>query len=441
MTRSLRYLIAAGFFVAAFIAYYSPGFNLHEVYARWAFDGGVEYDKQGEIDKAIERYDTAIARYPQFTEAYNNRGKVRGRKHDLDGALADYGEVIRLRPDASFGYYNRALALREKGDTDAAIADLGEAARTGRAYLDRVEQNRTKIDNYIVASEQGMSDLIDIHMLRGRLLQQRGDYASAMADFTATTGIKQAGAQDSGTFELIRTQLLAGDHAAAGRDAEAFAQRSPDNAGALMLRGFVALFVANEPGRAGDDFANAAKKGLSYLGFRKLLGHVAPDSGEWFASGVPFRPYAYNTIVWQHLARERAGQDDREEMKATLETLGKETWGTGLRMITAPDGKTRLVHGLTPEAQDASRVPWPGRTIDLFLGTWTPEALRAEVVKATDKTSQRRRQCDADLYIGLFRLKSAPAEARTLLQAAADNCPPDALEGVAARLELGRLGS
>ena len=110
-------------------------------------------------------------------------------------------------------------------------------------------------------------------------------------------------------------------------------------------------------------------------------------------------------------------------------------------MSLAPDGRPGILHGLTPEAQDASRALWPGRTIDLALGTWTPDALRAEVAKAPNKISLRRRQCDADFYIGLFRLKAAPAEARALLQAAADNCPPDALEGVAAKLELGRLGS
>src|ERR1044072_7747765 len=90
------------------------------------------------------------------------------------------------------------------------------------------------------------------------------------------------------------------------------------------------------------------------------------------------------------------------------------------------------------EAQNASRAVWPGRVIDLFLGTWTPEKLRAAAADTTDKTSLRRGQCDADFYLGLFRLKTAPAEARTLLQAAADNCPPDALEGVAAKFELRR---
>ena len=52
-----RYLIAAGCFIAAAIAYYSPAFNLHEVYARWAFDQGVNLDQQGEFDKAIAQYD------------------------------------------------------------------------------------------------------------------------------------------------------------------------------------------------------------------------------------------------------------------------------------------------------------------------------------------------------------------------------------------------
>ena len=436
-----RSLIAAGFFAAAVVAYYSSTFNLHEVYARWAFDQGVNYDKQGEVDKAIERYDQAIARYPQLAEAYNKRGSDRRRKQDLDGAIADYGEVIRLRPDSSAGYFNRAVIRQLKGETDAAIADLGDAIRTGRTYLDRLEQNRKSMTpaEYIIASEPANADFLTSYLLRGRLLLQRGDYPPALADFAAAAGMKQAGGDQSGTFELIRTRLLAGDLAGAQRQADDFAQRFPDNAGASLLRGFVLLFADNEPGRATDDLAKAAKGGLGYYGFRRLLAHAAPDGGEWFAPGVPFRPYVYNAIIWQHLARERAGQDDREELQETLKTLGAETWtGAPIRLGTGPDGMMRIAHKLSEEAQDASRAAWPGRVIDLFLGTWTPEALRAASAEATDKIASRRLQCDADFYLGLFRLKTAPAEARTLLQAAADNCPPDALEGVAAKFELRR---
>lgn len=121
--------------------------------------------------------------------------------------------------------------------------------------------------------------------------------------------------------------------------------------------------------------------------------------------------------------------------------LGKETGTRSLiRTATGPDGMTRIVplSEIYEEAQVASRAAWPGRVIDLFLGTWTPEALRAASAEATDTVSLRRRQCDADFYLGLLRLKTAPAEARTLLQAAADNCPPDALEGIAAKFELRR---
>ena len=110
-------------------------------------------------------------------------------------------------------------------------------------------------------------------------------------------------------------------------------------------------------------------------------------------------------------------------------------------VVTGPDGMMRVVTKVSEEAQDASRAAWPGRVIDLFLGTWTPEALRKAGAEVTDQTSLRRRRCDVDFYLGLFRLKTAAAEARMLLQAAADNCPPDAIEGAAAKFELGRRGS
>jgi hypothetical protein len=77
----------------------------------------------------------------------------------------------------------------------------------------------------------------------------------------------------------------------------------------------------------------------------------------------------------------------------------------------------------------------------MFLGRWTPEAVRAAAEESADPAVRRRRMCDVDFYTGLFRLKTATAEARALLQRAADNCPPGSLAGVGAKVEVGRFGS
>jgi ferredoxin len=109
------------------------------------------------------------------------------------------------------------------------------------------------------------------------------------------------------------------------------------------------------------------------------------------------------------VARQRAGDDDRAEFQDSLRQLG------------------------------AALTKWPGPVIDLFLGLKTPEQLDAMATAATDAFTPARRKCDADFYSGLLALNAKSPEARALLQRAAENCPAGALEGVAAKLELGRI--
>ena len=166
-----------------------------------------------------------------------------------------------------------------KGETEAAIADLGGAIRTGWSYLDRLEKNRPSMaaTDYIIASEPANADLLDSHLLRGRLLLQRGDHQPALADFAAAAGVKQASAEQSGTFETIRARLLSGDLAAARREADDFVQRFPDNAGARCCVASLCCSPTMIRAAPRTSLAKAAKAGLGYYGFRRLLSHVAPD--------------------------------------------------------------------------------------------------------------------------------------------------------------------
>jgi tetratricopeptide (TPR) repeat protein len=430
--------IGGGIFaiVLAVAFYYSPmHFGLDRMRARAEFDDGVSHAQANRLDQAIEHYNSALALNPDMVEAYNNRGTARRRKGDLDGAIADYGEVIRLRPDNEAGYFNRALTWQQKGDLEAALADFTAAIRHGEAQLAELERRAT-------AGEQGPNrsprpgepspigrarrDLFDAYMSRARLLTEKGDYAQAIAGFEAAGMLGPYGFQTEADFEHARVRLLQGDFARAAAEFEKLVGDAGHRSGALMYRGFLALFHANDPAAAAEDFAAALREGFQYRRWRFLIDGLR---GTWLSNGVPFASNVHHLIVWQHVARQRAGHDDREELSKNLDEAAR-----GL-------GHGDLLGIVSREAMADSRAAWPGRVIDMFLGTWTPEALRAAAEESTDPTVRRRQICDVDFYTGLFRLKAAMAEARTLLQRAADNCPPGALAGLAARLEAGRFGS
>jgi hypothetical protein len=93
-------------------------------------------------------------------------------------------------------------------------------------------------------------------------------------------------------------------------------------------------------------------------------------------------------IVWQHVARQRAGDDDRSEFQDNLQQLG--------------DALKRQTHVLlrTVSAEEitASRVEWPGPVIDLFLGLKMPEQRDAMARTAADPLTSARRKCDVDFF-------------------------------------------
>ena len=413
--------------VLAVAFYYSPmHFGLDRMRARAEFDDGVSHAQANRLDQAIERYDRALALNPDMVEAYNNRGTARRRKGDLEGAAADYSEVIRLRPSSGTGYFNRALIRQLKGEYESALSDFNAAIRYGEAELAELERRLYRGDGEPALLGRARSALVDAYLFRARLLAEKGEYEQAIAGLDAAAAVTPYSNKTEADFERAKVRLLKGDFARATAELERFVEDHAHRPGALMYRGFLALFQANEPAAAAEDLAVALREGFQYRRFRFLIDGLR---GTWLSNGLPFVPNVYHLIVWQHVARQRAGQDDRAELGENLHEAARALgYGDALGVVSS-------------EAMANSRAAWPGRVIDMFLGTWTPEAVRAAAEESTDPIVRRRRMCEVDFYTGLFRLKAAMAEARALLQRAAENCPPGALAGVAARLEAGRFGS
>jgi lipoprotein NlpI len=106
-------------------------------------------------------------------------------------------------------------------------------------------------------------------------------------------------------------------------------------------------------------------------------------------------------MIWRYLARERAGENGAEELKANA---------------------TRL-----------KSKEWPHPVIELYLGQRSP----AEMLSVAKLEDQR---CEAQFYSGeWYLLRGSRAAAATVLQAAADSCPEEFVEYAGALAELKRL--
>ncbi|HIA10977.1 MAG TPA: tetratricopeptide repeat protein [Flavobacteriales bacterium] len=97
---------------------------------------GQYYTDSDQFDKALLDYEVTLQLNPKSTLAYINRGNVYGRRGVFDEALFNYGKAIELTPGASKIYLNRGNVYGMKGLIDSSIVDYTRAIALERNYLD-----------------------------------------------------------------------------------------------------------------------------------------------------------------------------------------------------------------------------------------------------------------------------------------------------------------
>jgi eukaryotic-like serine/threonine-protein kinase len=155
--------------------------------------------------------------------------------------------------------------------------------------------------------------------------------------------------------------------------------------------------------QAKPDYANAYfGRGITRL-YTGQLDAAIQD----IATVVKVNPkYAYN-VMWLHIARKRAGQDDKQE--------------------------------LTGNAANLDRAAWPWPVVALYLGMSDAAAVQAAAAIGPDDITRQDQVCEANFYVGEFDMESGNRTAATpLLQAAVKDCPRPFYEFFAANRELAR---
>jgi tetratricopeptide (TPR) repeat protein len=84
-------------------------------------------------DEAIEDINKAIKLYPEFAEAYYNRGNLMAISGELPAAYDDYTRAIELDDELGEAYYNRGLVQIYMKDTRKGCMDLSKAGVLGIA--------------------------------------------------------------------------------------------------------------------------------------------------------------------------------------------------------------------------------------------------------------------------------------------------------------------
>jgi len=232
-----------------------------------------------------------------------------------------------------------------------AIAGALELAKTGLAAQPQGEWDRA-LQLYNEALEAGdlpPATQARVLGLRANAYGVKGVHDKAGADFAAAMVLTPNDPAPYVGRSILDRQMA--DYASAMADASAAIALKPDYVLGYTNRG-LAEFYAGRFAAATEDFAKSQ----------------GADPGE------------PDFVLWLHLSRARAGQDDKDEL-------------------------ARNAARLDPEA-------WAGPAVALFIGRIGPEDLADKAVNE-NPTVQRQQGCEASFYLGEYALlQSRPDDAK-----------------------------
>jgi tetratricopeptide (TPR) repeat protein len=345
--------------------------SVRSIAAFGAEDGGTGEGRK--LSDAIGAYDHAIKNKDRCIASSGYRNSLPYYKwRELEVAISAFGGVINRQPSNYKAIIGRGIAHYHRGELDAAIDDFTTVV--GVKPPARFAAGSTR---------SGSPDLPTAYWSRARAYSDKGDFDQAIADFDdaqkAWKASGRAAYPDVSIFDGRGIALLRKrEFANAIADFNAVIHLQPDYSPPYAHRAIAKLYSGLSG--AAEDLSNAVR--------------LAPSNPYW--------------VLWLHLARVRAGEDDRDELAANAAKLDRNAW------------------------------PWP--IVQMQLGNSRPISPPTESALAGDSELKRIWSCEASFYAGTFEAeKGASQRAKQLFQAAADGCRPDSLEAAAAKMELKRF--
>jgi tetratricopeptide (TPR) repeat protein len=430
---------------------------------RWQRDLSLYYNKIGEVEKArhafpdaLKSYQTSLDVIAKLVQAHPDNTDWQRDLSVTQDRVGDAQKAMGHLPDA-LAAYQAGLAIRDrlaKADPNNAgwqrdlfvsysdIADVQLQQHDLPAALSSAQQALALVDR-LAKSDAGNTywqrDLFAVNLKIGDVQSAQGDLAAALSSYQAslviTDRLVKADPNNPGWHldqaiaygKIGVMQFMQGDLDAALKSDQAtvgimgqFVKFDPSNANwrynlsvSYKDLGNVLFAMARLPDAAGA-YDRAIQNGMPpsnaefYLR-RAIIKLYLNDvtAADDAATAVKIAPAdAYNAL-WLHVIRARLNQDDAAEFAANRQPL---------------DGSL-----------------WPAPVIAFYGGAMSAD----QVLSAAAAAEQERRDhvCEADYFVGFDQAgKGAAAEARPLLQSAAQDCPNDFLERPAATLELQRLG-
>ena len=147
----------------------------------------------GDIQNAINDYDTLISLNPNNEEYFLNRGYLKHISHKREEALLDYEAAIKLKPNYAFAYNNKGVVLAELGRKNESLAAYNTAIQIDPSYADayynrgnlntRAENNQEALEDFNTAIKLNPKDSASFNN-RGVVKRKLNYNVGALSDFS-----------------------------------------------------------------------------------------------------------------------------------------------------------------------------------------------------------------------------------------------------------------
>jgi protein O-GlcNAc transferase len=162
-------------------------------------DGGLENEKAGRLQEALENYDAAIRLKPDFGRCHFNRGNVLLELGNLQDALDAYANALTYKPDSAAAYFNSGNAHARLGQREASIAAYRQALALRPEFADAevamgvVSQELKCLDDAIACFRRALAiepDYAEVYYNLGGALAEQGKLDEAVSNFRRSLELK-----------------------------------------------------------------------------------------------------------------------------------------------------------------------------------------------------------------------------------------------------------
>ena len=181
------------------ISEYQTALRLAPSDAKAHYNLGLTYAAQGQLDRAIPEYQTALRLKPDYVDAHNNLGIAYASQGQLGRAILEYQAALQLKPSDAKAHYNLGNAYASQGQLDRAISEYQAALRLKPDYVEvynnlgNAYASQGQLDRAISEFQTALRlkpDYADVHYNLGNAYASQGQLDRAISEFQIVLRLK-----------------------------------------------------------------------------------------------------------------------------------------------------------------------------------------------------------------------------------------------------------